>query len=122
MLEIIKDLPAHVVGIKATGTVTQKEIETVLLPAIDNLVDRTGKIHYLLLLDTELKNWDWGAWVSDAKVGLKYFTRWARIAVVTDSEGISAFTSISSGLVPGDAKGFKMSELEQAKEWVATDN
>lgn len=122
MLEIMKDLPAHVVGIKATGTVTQKEIETVLLPAIDNLVDRTGKIHYLLLLDTELKNWDWGAWVSDAKVGLKYFTRWARIAVVTDSEGISAFTSIFSGLVPGDAKGFKMSELEQAKEWVATDN
>lgn len=122
MLEIMKDLPAHVVGIKATGTVTQKEIETVLLPAIDNLVDRTGKIHYLLLLDTELKNWDWGAWVSDAKVGLKYFTRWARIAVVTDSEGISAFTSIFSGLVPGDAKGFKMSELEHAKEWVATDN
>lgn len=121
MLEIIKNLPANVVGVKATGTVTKEELDTILLPALDNLIARTGKIHYLLVLDTELKNWEWGAWVSDAKLGLKYFTRWAKIAVVTDNEGVNTFTSVFSGLVPGDAKGFKMSELDNAKQWVATE-
>lgn len=122
MLHIIKDLPDNVVGVRVTGNVTQEHLENILIPAIDELVNRTGKIHYLLVLDTELKNWDWGAWLSDAKVGVKYFTRWAKIAVVTDNDNVSKFTSAFSGLVPGKAKPFKMSEMEAAKSWVATEN
>jgi hypothetical protein len=122
MLQLINDLPANVVGIDAKGTVTKEELENILIPAIDDLIARTGKIHYLLVLHTDLKNWDWGAWVSDAKIGLKYFTRWAKIAVVTDNNAVSTFTAAFSGLVPGDAKAFRMSELEEAKKWVATDD
>lgn len=122
MLQLIHDLPANVVGIDAKGTVTKEELDNILIPAIDGLVARTGKIHYLLVLHTDLKNWDWGAWVSDAKVGLKYFTRWAKIAVVTDNNAVSTFTAAFSGLVPGDAKAYRMSELEEAKKWVATDD
>lgn len=122
MLKILTDLPINVVGVQATGTVTKEELDNILMPAIDELVARTGKIHYLLLLDTELKNWDWGAWVSDAKVGLKYFTRWAKIAVVTDNEAVSLFTAAFSGLVPGEAKAFKMTELDNAKDWVALED
>ena len=122
MLQLINDLPANVVGIDAKGTVTKEELENILIPAIDDLIARTGKIHYLLVLHTDLKNWDWSAWVSDAKIGLKYFTRWAKIAVVTDNNAVSTFTAAFSGLVPGDAKAFRMSELEEAKKWVATDD
>lgn len=71
MLSVIPNLPSHVLGIRAADEVTKQDVDTVLKPAIDNLVDRTDGIHYLLVLDTSVKNWDFGAWISDALVGIK---------------------------------------------------
>lgn len=119
MLELVKDLPAHVVGVHATGEITKEEIETVLIPAIDKLVDNTDKIHYLLHLDTDLAKWDMGAWYSDAKIGIKYFTKWTKIAVVTDKESVRKFTDAFSFMVPGEARGFSVGEMELAKKWVS---
>ena len=86
MLQLLEDLPEHVVGVRATGNVTKEDIETVLIPAIDALVAKTDKINYLLILETDLSNWDFGAWVSDAKLGIQNFTKWTKIAVVSDTE------------------------------------
>lgn len=119
MLQLLNDLPEHVVGVKATGNVTQADVETVLIPAIDKLVAKTDKINYLLLLETDLSNWDFGAWMSDAKLGIQNFTKWTKIAVVSDKEGVNKFTDMFSAMIPGEAKGFRISELEKAKAWVA---
>lgn len=119
MLEIINDLPSHVVGVHATGEISQEDIETVLIPAIDKLVDKTDKIHYLLHLDTDLLKWDIGAWYADAKIGLKYFTKWTKIAVVTDKASVRKFTDAFGFVVPGDARGFSVAEMELAKQWVS---
>ena len=88
--------------------------------AIDALVDKTDKINYLLLLETDLSNWDFGAWVSDAKLGIQNFTKWTKIAVVSDKEGVNTFTDMFSAMIPGEAKGFLTAELEAAKEWVSS--
>lgn len=121
MLELIKNLPKNVAGVRATGNVTKEDVESVLIPALDQLVAETDKIHYLLVLDTEVKNWDIGAWLSDVKVGLKHFTKWTKIAVVTDETGVEKFTDVFSAFVPGSARGFKHSELEAAKAWVSAE-
>lgn len=121
MLELINNLPKHVVGVRATGQVTKDDVEHVLISAIDRLVAETDKIQYLLVLDTEIKNWDLGAWLSDAKVGLKHFTKWTKIAVVTDETGVEKFTDAFSAIVPGSAKGFKHSEIEEARAWVSVE-
>ncbi len=119
MLSIIQDLPSHVVGIKATGTVNKEDFETVLIPALDDLVERTGKINYLLQLDTEVKNFSLGAWLQDAKVGLTNFTKWNKIAIVTAEKGVEKFSDIFGIAVPGESKGFSPDQLEEAKQWVA---
>lgn len=118
MIEIIKTLPEHVLGVRATGEVTKDDLETVLIPAMDKLVERSGAIHYLLVLDTDVKNWDFGAWVSDAKMGLKYFTKWHKIAVVTEQEGVRTFTSGFSAVVPGEARSYTHAQLQEATDWV----
>lgn len=122
MLSLIKDLPAHVTGVRATGKVTKYDFEQVLIPAIDDLVKRTGKINYLLLLETPVSNFSLGAWIDDAIVGLKHFTQWNKIAVVTDQKGVEKFTDVFGYVVPGDSKGFTLSQLEEAKQWVSEQN
>jgi hypothetical protein len=119
MLSIIPDLPAHVTGIRATGKVTKYDFEQVLIPAINDLVKRTGKINYLLLLETPISNFTLGAWIDDAIVGLKHFTQWHKIAIVTDQKGVEKFSDIFGYIVPGESKGFKLSELGAAKKWVS---
>lgn len=119
MLELINDLPDHATGVRARGEVTREDVETVLLPAIDELVSRTDAIYYLLVLDTDVQNWDAGAWMSDAKLGLKHFTKWKKIAVVTDQKGVQRFSDLFSALVPGESRGFSHEEEAAARQWLA---
>lgn len=118
MLTKITQLPAHILGIKATGQVTKQEVDEVLIPGLDDLVQRTDAIYYLLLLDTDVANWDAGAWLSDAIAGIKHLTKWTKIAVVTDQEGVQKFTDVFSKLSPGEARGYSMNQLEEAKLWL----
>ncbi len=120
MLSIISDLPPHVVGVRATGAVTKQDFDEVLKPALDALVKRTGKINYLLLLETTVSNFTLGAWLDDVALGLKHYTHWNRIAIVTNEKIVENFSDAFTFLLPGQSKGFTLSELVDAKEWVSS--
>jgi len=120
MLTLLKDLPPHVVGIKATGKVTKEECDKVLIPALDNLVERTGKINYLLLIETDLSNFTLGFLMDDIAVGVKHFSKWNKIAVVTHQKAVEKFSDMFSVIVPGESKGFKLEELATAKKWISS--
>jgi hypothetical protein len=118
MLEFIKEMPPQVVGIRATGDVSKEDYEKVLVPRIGELVNRQGDINYLLVLETDVQNFSAASWFEDLKLGLKHFTHWNRIAVVTDQKGVAWFTDLFRFLIPGTAKGFTIAELEEAKKWI----
>ena len=119
MIEIMNDLPTNVIGFRSIGKVTKEDYEKILMPAVDAHSKKFNKINYLLLLDTDVSNYTFGAWVDDALVGLKHFTHWHKVAIVSHSDTIKKFTNIFGHLVPGIYKGFQTSELEEAKKWVA---
>jgi hypothetical protein len=118
MLQVINDLPPHVVGTRANGEVTRSDMETVLVPKIQELVNRQGEINYFLVLETSVQNFTLAAWWDDFKLGLKNFAKWKRIAIVTDQKGVKRFTDIFRFVVPGKSHGFSHNQLEEAKEWV----
>lgn len=71
VLAEITGLPDHIFGVRATGEVTTTDLKDVLLPGLARTGDRFGEIRYLLVLDTEVKNFTTGAWIQDAKAGLE---------------------------------------------------
>ncbi|UOE50964.1 STAS/SEC14 domain-containing protein [Mucilaginibacter sp. SMC90] len=119
MISLINDLPAHVLGVRASGEVTKNDMKTVLLPALDEVAGRTGQLNYLLVLDTDVQNFTAAAWWQDMIAGLKHFTDWNRIAVVTDQKAVEIFTDLFELGVPGKSKGFLPDQLAQAKTWVS---
>jgi hypothetical protein len=119
MLQFINDLPDYVVGIHAIGEVTKEDYERVLLPRIDDLVKRQGEINYLLVLETDVKNFSAGSWLEDLKLGLKNFTKWNKIAVVTDQKSVEWFSDIFRFFIPGKSKGFRLIELDKAIRWIS---
>lgn len=119
MLQFINDLPPHVVGIHAVGDVTKEDIDTVLLPRLEELAAREGEINYILVLETSITNFTLAAWWEDFKIGIKNFTKWNRIAVVTDQKAVEWFSDAFKFLIPGKSKGFPLSQLDKAVEWVS---
>ena len=70
-------------------------------------------------MDTSLKDFTAGALLQDLAVGLKHFTRWHKMAIVSESDAINKFTNAFSYIAPGEAKGFVHAELDKAIQWVS---
>ena len=119
MLSIIRDIPPHVFGVRATGQVTADDLKSVLLPGLEVLTQKHNDIYYLLVLETPVENFTAGAWFQDMVAGLKHFTKWKKIAVVTDETTVEKFTHAFSYIAPGESKGFKLSQLDEAIDWLS---
>ena len=120
MIQIMNDIPDNVVAFRATGHVDKKDYESTLIPAVDAQVKKQGKINFMLILDTSLKNFTIGAFLQDLGVGLKHFTKWHKMAIISESGAINNFTDLFSYVAPGEAKGFTHAQMDEAKKWVST--
>ncbi len=119
MIEVINGLPSYVAGFRATGKVTSEDYQKIIYPLVDSIAKAFGKINYLLVIETPLSNYSAGAWIDDALLGVKYFTKWNKLAIVSHSDGIKKFTDVFGKLIPGETKGFKTEDLPVAKEWIS---
>lgn len=119
MIEVIQGLPAHVAAFRATGIITRQDYHVIINPLVKNIAVESGKINYLLVLSTPLKNYTVGAWIQDAFLGLRYFSKWKKLAIVTEKAGIRKFTDTFGKLIPPETKGFKMEDLPIAKQWIS---
>jgi hypothetical protein len=119
MIENLPGFPPNVAAFKATGKISMKDYEDVLVPEVDRVAKAYGKINFLLEIDTDVSNYSMGAWIDDALVGIKHITQWKKVAIISRQDAIKKITDIFGHLVPGEYKGFQMEELEQAKKWVS---
>jgi len=119
MLQQINDLPPHVVGIHAFAEVTAMEYENVLVPLFEGLVKSNRKINFVLVVETDIKDFTPGAWCGSIKVGLKYFFKWNKVAVVTDQKRILGYSDLFKYVIPGKFKKFPLDQLDTALIWVA---
>lgn len=118
MLLLMTDAPPHVVGVRAVGKVSEDEYENILLPALEKAIKQFGELNYIMVLETSVANFSVGAWLNDIKAGLKHYTKWKKIAIVTDQKFVEKITDFVSLLIPGQAKGFPLSDIKLAKAWV----
>ncbi len=119
MLQLIEGLPENVVGIRAVQQVTKDDYEKIVFPALESVHKKFKKMNLLMVLETSVANYTPGAWVDDLKAGLKYFSNWHKIAIVSDQKMVQVITDAVSVVMPGECKGFSLAELPTAQLWVA---
>ncbi len=119
MLQLINDLPRHVIGIHAFADVSEKEYEEVLIPLINDPLEKNKKISFVLVLETDIKNFEPGKWCGNVKIGLKFFFKWKKIAIVTDQKGVCGYNDLFKYLIPGKFKTFPLDHLDTAIRWVS---
>ena len=119
MLRLIIDLPPHVAGIHAYDLVTEQDYLTLLAGLLDELVRKNGKINFILVLETEIKNFASGMWCGNVKIGLKHFFRWHKVAIVSDESGIRGYSDLFKYIIPGRFKNFPLKKMDEAIIWAS---
>jgi hypothetical protein len=73
MIEVMQGFPPHVTAFRATGNVTKDDYHKVINPLVKKVAKQFGKINYMLVLDTRLKNYTFRARIEDGLLGFRYF-------------------------------------------------
>jgi hypothetical protein len=119
MIEIIPGLPSKVAAFNATGKITADDYTKTINPIVKKIEKEFGKINYLLVINTSLKNYSLGAWIKDALLGFRYFAKWNKLGIVSNKKSIKKFTDFFGKFLPSVTKGFMMDEEEIARRWIA---
>ncbi len=118
MIEVMGNLPANVIGFRADDQITASDYTDVLRPAVDAVIKRGDEVRIVL----EMASWSGmsgGAMWEDLKMGIERFTKWRKIALVTDIEWMRHATNLFGWMTPGDVKTFSLAERDAAIAWAA---
>jgi hypothetical protein len=119
MLERIRDLPDNVLGFSAKGTVTADDYESAVIPAVEAMFSREGKVRFLYHLGEDFSGFEAAAMWDDTKLGLKHFSGWERVAVVSDVEWVRWAVKVFGLAMPGHVRVFQNRDLGEAQRWVS---
>ena len=72
-----------------------------------------------MIFETDLGNVTYGAWMQDAKMSLKHYGKWNKVAIVSDQKFVEKLSYIFNIITPAEAKGFPVADIEIAKSWVS---
>ena len=116
MIEIIKELPDNVVGIVATGRVTNEECDDVLRPAMEASLKRHGKIRLYYEVGSRFPGAGW----DDLDLAIDHLPQWERVAVVTDTGWVRQTVNALRFLIASEVRVFTRLDAEEGRAWIAS--
>lgn len=118
MIELLKGFPSNVVAIACHGEVTKQDYDTVLIPAVEKALQNHDKVRLLYEVGPDFTSYDAGAAWDDFKVGMEHYSRWDRVAVITDIEWIKLAMRLFSMFLPGAMRVYPTADAAQARLWI----
>ena len=97
-------------------------MKSVLVPAVEKTLEKHKRVRLYYETPADFAGIDPGAIWEDFKVGMEHFTRWERVAVVTDVVWIKQTMMLFGFLMPAAMKSFPISEAAQARAWIVAAN
>jgi hypothetical protein len=119
VIRLIQGMPSNVVGIEAVGEVRAGDYAEVLDPAVDSALGANDTIRLLYVLGTEFTGYSGGAMWEDTKLGVSHWSRWDRIALVTDDTKLENAVKAFGWMLPCEVKIFGLDALYAAEAWVS---
>jgi SpoIIAA-like len=123
VIEHLDDLPAGVVGFRASGRLGREEYRDVLMPPITEAIDRGEPVDLYFEFADDFHGVDLGGLWEDLKaagtIGLGHRSSLRRTAMVTDKDWIRHGVSGFGWLSPGELRVFEPDERDAAIAWVA---
>ena len=121
MIAQIEGLPAGTLGFRAHGQVTAADYENIIVPDVEAAFALNRKLRLLYVTAEDFTGFDPGAMWDDAKLGMRHFSSWERIALVTDVGWLRTAATAFGFAVPAKFRLFHAAELAEATRWVTAE-
>ena len=119
MITVMTGLPEGVLGFEAMGRLTAEDYTGVLEPALAAAGADGGSIRVLVEFGGEFEGMEPGAAWQDLRVGMREWSAWERIALVTDHAWMRDGLTMFAWAVPGEVRAFEVAERAAAIDWLA---
>ena len=119
MITALTGMPDGVLGFEASGKLTTDDYTGVLEPALAAAGADGGRIRVMLDFGGEFHGLEPGAAWQDLRTGVREWSAWERMALVTDHAWLRDGLHMFAWAVPGEVRVFPGAEREAAIEWLA---
>ncbi len=89
-----------------------------LIPEAERRIERHKALRVLLILGAEFEGMTPAAMWADAKLGLRYWADFGRVAVVTDVDWVEKAVRLFAPLFHHPVRVFPNSALDAAERWI----
>lgn len=118
MIEQIPGMPSGSLGFSARGIVTGDDYEKVIVPAIEAAFEKTRRVRLLYHLGEAFEGFEMRAMWDDTMLGLRHFTGWDRVAVVTDMGWLRTASKAMSVMMPMELRVYANAGFADAMAWI----
>lgn len=118
MIAQIVGLPPGTLGFRAHGQVSREDYENVIVPDVEAAFALNRKLRMLYVTADDFTGFDPGAMWDDAKLGMRHFSGWDRIALVTDVTWLRVTATAFGFAIPALFCLFHAREIEEATRWI----
>ncbi len=118
MIELLKGFPSNVVAIACHGNVSRQDYDDVLIPAVEKALQSHDKVRMLYEVAPDFTGYDAGAAWEDFKTGMEHFTKWDRIAVITDIDWMASAVKVFGVFLPSAVRVYPLADAAQARLWI----
>lgn len=118
MLEFMAESGGEVIGVRATGTLTARDYERVLVPQLESRVARFGRARVLILMDEAFRGWNLKAALANTRLDLRFRGDLEKVAVVGAPAWEEWCVRLARPLMRGELRLFRRHELGEAWAWL----
>lgn len=118
MIDVKESNRPDILEVRMTGPVTDSDYENVLMPAIDRAIAESEHVRLLLIAEVGLNDFTLGAMWDDARLGLRNWRGFERVAYVTSNKSMARTIRAFSLAMPCPVHIFEPSEEDAARRWL----
>ncbi len=118
MIEILPESQGNILGIRASGTLTDSDYKDILIPRLEGIIGEYGKARVLCRMDEDFHGWEGEAMWDDAKFGVAHRHDFEKFAVVGGSRWVEWGAKLGALFMKTELRTFAGDQLQEAWEWI----
>ncbi len=118
MIDILPESHDNIIGIKASGKVTDADYKNVIIPKLDRVLSEYDKGNFLYYLSDEFEGFELGAMWDDLKYASGHHEKFNKIALVGGPKWVEWATSVCGHMVSAEIRTFANDQLNDAWQWI----
>jgi hypothetical protein len=119
MLKLLPDFPEHVIAVCASGRVTGREYRKILLPVDQEKRRIRTSLNLFYQFTPAFTGMDARGMWEDAKLDLRHWRGWGRIAIIADNPMIRFGARMAALVLRRPVRVFANTEAAAARAWVS---